>query len=219
MSCKLKFKDENNKLIDHLSLERNEQLLAEMYIKKDCIVLELGARYGTVSCVINKKLSDPTNQVSVEPDERVLKALEKNKKTNKCEFHIVKGVVSNSPLELTNLDDWMGYGTTSEKVKESSIPNYTFEEIEKTYNLKFNTLVVDCEGCLEDFLNENPDILKQIKLVMFEKDYPKKCNYNKIFDKLRKNKFERLVTGFHEVWKKSSKQKGGKTKRKVRKIN
>jgi FkbM family methyltransferase len=219
MTKPLKFKDENDLIIDHLALERNEQLLAEMYIKKDSVVLELGARYGTVSCTINRKLSNPKNQVSVEPDERVLKSLEKNKKANKCEFHIVKGVISKTPLDLTELDDWMGYGTTSVKVKESKIPNYTLEEIEKTYDLKFNTLVIDCEGCLEDFLNENPEILKQIKLIIFEKDYPKKCNYNKIFDKLRKHKFERLVTGFHEVWKKGKEKQikekigGRKTKR------
>ena len=77
--CKLKYKDENDKDIDTNALEKPEQYLAEIYIPKDATVLEMGARYGTVSCVINKRLKDPTKQVSVEPDERVLKALEKKR--------------------------------------------------------------------------------------------------------------------------------------------
>ena len=53
--------------------------MAKEYIKKDDVVLELGARYGSVFCVINSKLSNKNNQVSIEPDSRVWDALEKNK--------------------------------------------------------------------------------------------------------------------------------------------
>ena len=49
--------DENNNLVDTNKLEKPEQLLSEEYIKKDDIVLELGARYGSVSYIINSKLS------------------------------------------------------------------------------------------------------------------------------------------------------------------
>lgn len=50
------FYDEYNIKIDHFSKERSEQELAYKYVKKNDIVLELGARYGTVSCAINSKL-------------------------------------------------------------------------------------------------------------------------------------------------------------------
>ena len=63
--------DENGKQIDTSKIECEEQQLAEEYIQPDDVVFELGARYGSVSCVINKKLKIKTNQVSVEPDCRV----------------------------------------------------------------------------------------------------------------------------------------------------
>lgn len=62
---------QNNNLVDTNKMKKSEQDLAKQYIKKDDVVLELGARYGSVSCIINSKLSNKNNQVSVEPDSRV----------------------------------------------------------------------------------------------------------------------------------------------------
>ena len=201
----MEFFDKDNKIISHLQLERHEQLLAEEYITSDCIVLELGARYGTVSCTINKKLANKDNQVSVEPDDRVWQALEGNMKRNNCRFHIVKGVISRSPLCLTNLDVYCGgYGATTVKSDNSNIPSFTLEQVESMYNLKFNTLVADCEGFLESFFDENPKLLEQLNLVIFEKDYPDKCNYAKIESLFIKGGFRCLLNGFQNVWKKSS---------------
>ena len=48
---------EENKIdIDHV--EKTEQDLANEYILENDVVLELGARYGSVSCVINSKLNN-----------------------------------------------------------------------------------------------------------------------------------------------------------------
>ena len=97
--------DRFDQLVDILNLEVQEQYLANKYILEDDVVLELGARYGSVSCIINSKLKNKYNQVVVEPDYRVWDALEKNKKVNNCEFNIVKGFISNQKLYLTNLDN------------------------------------------------------------------------------------------------------------------
>jgi FkbM family methyltransferase len=195
----MKFKNEFG-FFDHTRMEIKEQLQANTHIEPDCIVLELGARYGTVSCVINKKLSHPLNQVVVEPDERVWKVLEENMIQNECNFHIVKGFVSNTPMNLIN-DATDPYATTSIKSVSSSIKSYTLNEIETMYNLKFNTLVADCEGFLEQFFDENPHFYEQLNLVMFEKDYPEKCDYDKIKTKLLQYGFECIETGFQEVWR------------------
>jgi FkbM family methyltransferase len=197
----MEFKDQYGKIIDHLKMEREEQLQAEKYVTSDCVVLELGARYGTVSCIINKKVGP--NMVVVEPDIRVQDALEQNMKANDCNFNIVKGVISRVPLELINLHNWYGgYAATTVKSEVSSIPNFTLEEVESKYNLVFNTLVADCEGFLEQFLDENPKLYNQLSLIMFEKDYPNKCNYAKITDTLRANGFTCLDGSFHSIWKK-----------------
>ena len=194
-----KFYDENDKIIDHLNLERPEQLIVSKYIKPEDVVLELGARYGTVSCTINKILNNKENQVSVDPDKKIWNSLEKNKQINNCGFHIVKGFISNKKHSL-NGD---GYGIYSSETKESDIPSYTLKEIKDMYNLKFNVLVADCEGFLESFFDENPEIYKELKLVIFEADYPERCNYDSIRKKLKENGFNEILNGHQNVWQKT----------------
>jgi hypothetical protein len=62
--------------------------------------------------------------------------------------------------------------------------------------------VADCEGFLEQFLDENPKLYNQLSLILFEKDYPNKCNYEKIAATLRANGFTCLDGSFHSIWKK-----------------
>lgn len=79
-------------------------------------------------------------------------------------------------------------------------PTATLEEIESKYDLRFDTLVADCEGFLEVFMDENPVLYDQLTMILFEKDCPHKCNYDKIIATLRAKGFRQLVAGFHEVW-------------------
>ena len=93
-------------------------------------MLELGARYGTVSCTINKKLNNKKNQVSVEPDDRVWNALDVNKIKNACDFNIVKGFVTNKKLDLTNLGEGMSaYGATFIENNDTKIPSYSLDDL------------------------------------------------------------------------------------------
>lgn len=193
-----KFRDENGKLIRHNIVEKPEQDLAKQYIKEDDIVLELGARYGSVSCVINSIIQDKNNQVSVEPDCRVWNALENNMKRNNCNFNIIKGFISKKKLSLTNLQT--GYGATSIENEKSDLMSYTLEEVEQMFNLKFNVLIADCEGFLGHFLEENPKLYEELRMIIFEADYVEKCNYNIIKENLRKHKFNKILEGHQNVW-------------------
>jgi FkbM family methyltransferase len=197
-------RDEKYKKIDTRKFETPEQDLAKKYIQANDVVLELGARYGSVSCVINSKLNCKTNQVVVEPDQRVWGALERNRFANKCRFHIVKGFLSSKKLDLTNLDDWFGgYGATSVESETSKIPSFSLQEIKEKYSLSFNVLVADCEGFLEQFFDENPGFYKQLRLIIFEADYPEKCNYDKIKTLLKEDGFQCAEEGHQNVFVKS----------------
>lgn len=192
-------KDENNNMINTLENELEEQYLAYRLIAKTDIVFELGARYGSVSCIINKRLINKQNHVVIEPDSRVWQALDNNNKLNDCNFNIVKGFVSKKKLSLTKLDS--GYGTTSIENINSTINSYTLDEIKNTYSIPFFTvLVADCEGFLETFLDENPEILDNLRLIIFEADYPDKCNYNKIKLLLSSKGFNKVIEGHQNVW-------------------
>lgn len=193
--------DQNGKAVDIKNLEYKEQALAKKYIMKNDIVLELGARYGSVSCTINANLQCKTNQVVVEPDSRVWAALETNKTANKCEFNIVKGFISAKKLDLMNLDCcYGGYGATFIENNDTKIPSFTLQEIEHKYNLNFNVLVADCEGFLEVFFDENPEFYDKLRLIIFEADYPEKCNYDKIRKVLKEKGFVKKLEGHQNVW-------------------
>lgn len=196
--------DEYGKPINTTELEYMEQVLADKFILPDDKVLELGGRYGSVSCVINSKLTNRKNQVVIEPDFRVWDSLERNKIVNNCEFNIIKGFISDKKMSLTNLDDYSGYGTTSIEDELSDIPSYSLNEIKQNFNINFNVIVADCEGCLENFLNENPSVLDNIRLFIFEADYPEKCNYNQIREKFSLNGFVEVLSGHQNVWVKNS---------------
>ena len=198
----MKFYDEHNVLIDNNSIEYPEQQLVKEYILQDDIVLELGARYGTVSCSINKNLNNKQNQVSVEPDNRVWSALHYNKIINNCNFNIVKGFISNQKLSLTNLGEGLdGYGSTFIENNDTKIPSYSLNEIKTKYEInKFTALVADCEGFLEIFLNENPELYNELRFIMFEADYPEKCKYDIIKAKLLNNNFVKIIEGHQNIW-------------------
>lgn len=192
--------------INHFEVD--EQEFARVLLKDTDVVLELGARYGSVSCILNSKLSCKTNQVSVEPDSRVWAALERNKQVNQCEFHIVKGFLSKKKLglvqpEYTEYTMEKGYATTTVEQEDTQIPSYSLDEIQKTYQLQFNVLFADCEGFLETFFDENPGFMNQLRLVCFEADFPDKCDYTKIKCKLMESGFVCFLDGFQNVWVKS----------------
>jgi len=198
---RIDIRDLNGNKVDIDNIEKPEQDLANQYILENDIVLELGARYGSVSCIINSKLNNKNNQVVVEPDDRVWDALDKNRARNNCEFHIVKGFISNKKLDLTNLDVYLGgYGSTFIENNDTKIPSFSLDEIKNKYNLQFNVLVADCEGVLEVFFDENPYFYDNLRLIIFEADYGEKCNYDKIKNKLSEKNFNKILEGHQNVW-------------------
>lgn len=183
--------NEHGDKIDHMHLERPEQLLASLFVKPNMKVLELGGRYGTVSCVINNILDTPTCHVVVEPDQSVLKALEKNRLWHKSFFKTFFGVIS--------LGDHAGiipHGYETRLILDDHhngvpVPSKTFAEIEKSINLKFNCLFADCEGAFPKFLKENLNIISQFELIIFEADGP--VNYIETHSLLKGMGFKQIL--------------------------
>jgi FkbM family methyltransferase len=190
--------DEHGVIINHFQSERKEQFAALKYIKSQDRVLELGARYGSVSCVIDKILIDGSNLVSVEPDETVWKALKRNRDINECRFNIVEGLVSKKLYSLKR----DGYATTTYFDINSKIPHFELSQIEERFNIKFNVLVADCEGCLNQFMKENPKFISELDTLMYEKDFANKCNYEEIQNILKELGFTRVQNEHMKVYKK-----------------
>lgn len=200
---KIPYYNENNEVINHKKFEREEQYISNDYINPDMTVLELGGRYGTVSCVINNKLENPKNHIVIEPDITVIDSLKKNKKSHKSKFKILNVIISNKKMKINK----KGYATTVSLIKDENedeevIKNYSLKYIMKKYKINFDALVVDCEGCLCNFIDENEKYVKNYKIIIFERDMPNDCNYNLIDEKLEKWGFKLIIKGFVCVWRK-----------------
>lgn len=177
--------------INYGMIEIQEQLDAAAFILPDDVVLELGARWGGVSIVINSQLKDKTKHLAVEPDKRVWEVLEKNRDNHNCHFHIVKGAISNQKLNL-DIDDKVYHGLASftEPAEDGDVPVFKLSDFKDKVS-DFNVLVADCEGFLETFFDENKEIFQNLRLILFEKDRPEACNYDRL-----KEEFKQL--GFKE---------------------
>ena len=179
----LEYYNEKNQIINHKNIEDTEQRLSEKYIEENDIVLELGARYGTVSCLVNRIIKDKQNHYVVEPDNTVWEALEKNMKHNNCKFNILKGVIGKKKYKLE------GSGYAKHSVEDTSYGKTVIETFDIP-DVPFNTLIADCEGFLETFYDENKYFFEKINKIIMECDMPEKCDYQRLLDEWTKLGFK-----------------------------
>lgn len=186
-----------------------EQLMAVNYIKPTAKVLEIGGNIGRNSLVIATILYDQSNLVTLESSQSHYMELQENKYINGYTFN-----VENSALSYRKLVQ-KGDVTIPSDVDlpgHSPVKCMTFQDIEKKYNIKFDTLVADCEGALYYIFGDYPDMLDNINLIIMENDY-EDINHKIFVDKVLTEKgFECVLYSggnvswgpcrynFYEVW-------------------
>lgn len=184
-------------------LERIEQHHCSSYIPPDAAVLELGGRYGVVSVCINKKLRNPYHHLVVEPDKHIHPSLYKNREISNSKYRVLEGIISNQKLNLVH-NGYNTHTTTSTSGSDTNIRNLTLAQVQEHYQIPFNTLVVDCEGCYNSFWKENPHFLEQIHTVILENDFTTSSTAKENTDALRHYGFQPLTSYFQwSVWKRS----------------
>ena len=188
--------------------------MAVRYLRGKEKVLEIGGNIGRNSLVIASILEDSSNLVTLESDVNISKKLFENRDLNNMKFHIESSALSKRKLIQK------GWET---KPSETLEPNFkwvntiTLEQLKTKYNIKFDTLVLDCEGAFYYILMDMPEILDNINLIIMENDYLE-LEQKKYVDKiLTNNNFKVEYQGkcphcppflpcrnnFYEVWKKS----------------
>lgn len=161
------FRNEVGDEIDISRIEHEEQRIAQQYVKPNDVVLELGARYGTVSAKVQQQLANKKLHVAVEPDSRVIGSLRDNLTKHGCETMVFHGIVSKTPGVL----EGNGYATMVRlNGNGTCCASTTIEDLETQLGAKFTVLIADCEGCLGPFLEDFPQLLDQLRLVHFETD-------------------------------------------------
>lgn len=194
------FYNEYNKILSYQH-EIEEQIDAFNVVNPDACVLELGGRYGVVSCVINFKLNNKRNHFVVEPDKTVIDTLNKNRDIHNAEFIIYNGTVSKSPKQFENYG--IASRTTSPINDEYNVvQNITVDKIESTFNLNFTCLVADCEGYICQFILDFPELFDKINTILIEEDGKDVCNYEYVSNFFKTKGFYKIKDGFHPVWSK-----------------
>jgi FkbM family methyltransferase len=187
-----------------------EQQMVVRYLTGIEKVLELGGNIGRNSLVIASILDNHSNLVVLECDTTIATQLTENRDLNHFTFFIEPSALSKRPLIQ------QGWETiVSDTVLDGYKPvsSITYHDLVAKYKIDFDTLVADCEGALYYILQDMPELLDHICLIIMENDYHD-INHKNEVDRILKEKnfiIDYVESGgwgpcyanFFEVWKKS----------------
>ena len=179
-------------------MEWDEWQMVNALVHSQATVLELGARFGTTSCVLARRTANSGFVVSVEPDHTVHARLLRNRQRHNCSFHAMLGVVGRPGSVVLSRDLAKRHyarqtrpATTADGGR--ALPAIPFEELERRIGRRFDTLLLDCEGCIEHFLTGRTSrLLAQVSLVLLEEDAPDEVDYRKWHARLRAEGLQRI---------------------------
>jgi FkbM family methyltransferase len=190
--------------------ELPEQKMAVRYLTGNEKVLEIGGNIGRNSLIISYILGEnQCNLVSLETDINIANQLRENRNLNNMHFHIESSALSKRKLIQKGWDT-----IVSDNLIEGYNPVniISFDELETKYNIKFDTLVLDCEGAFYYILMDMPEILDNIKLIIMENDYHDYSHKEYIDNTLKEHNFQidyqeiggwgHCYNNFFQVWKK-----------------
>ena len=88
-----------------------------------------------------------------------------------------------------------GGAASAQPPPAAAVPHFRYEELERRIGAKFDTVLVDCEGCIETALGgANAGLLSQIELLLIEEDVPQQTDYAAWHARLR-------AAGLQRVWR------------------
>jgi FkbM family methyltransferase len=188
--------------------ELPEQKMVVRYLTGKEKVLEIGSNIGRNSLIIGS-IIDNNNFLTLESDTNIFNQLNENKNLNNFKFHTENSALSNRKLIQQGWDTMV-----SDKLVLGYkwVNTITWKNLNNKYNIKFDTLVLDCEGAFYYILMDIPEILNNINLIIMENDYHHIEHKKYIDNVLKTNNFyvDYVESGgwgpcynnFFEVWKK-----------------
>ena len=131
--------------------ELYEKTLISNYLPENAKVLELGGGWGSVSKIIQQKINNVNNHIIIEPEnERATKLIQKG-------YKVFNGIISNNVMWLEKKFVSRDIPTFNSQSIENII---NIEKLEKMNNIKFDTIIADCEGALPKIFKENPQLFR-----------------------------------------------------------
>ena len=192
-----------------------EQKLSVKFLTGNEKILEIGSNVGRNTFVMSYILNKNNNNtlVSLESNNDVFQKLVENKNGTDLNCFIENAALSKRNL-IQNPHLWNTI--VSDEVLEGyqKVNTITFDELEKKYEITFDTIVLDCEGAFYYILLDMPEILNNINLVIMENDYDD-IEHKKYIDRILKEKGLSVIYSegdgwgpcadyFYEVWKRDT---------------
>jgi FkbM family methyltransferase len=201
-------------ILQHGSFQEElpEQKMVVRYLTGNEKVLEIGGNIGRNTLIISSILKDnSSNLVVLESDTSISKQLKENRELNNMNFHIENSALSKRPLIQKGWDTMVSNEVLPGYTSVSTI---TYDDLMQKYNIPFDTLVLDCEGAFYYILQDMPEILNSIQLIIMENDYHNIEHKQYVDSVLQLNSFYVDYTEaggwgpcqnkFFEVWKKNN---------------
>ena len=186
-------------------------LMVDALLPSNATVMEFGARYGTTSCKLARATANSGHVVSVEPDWRVLPDLLTNLQRHQCNVAVVNGTVTKSAHRFTReRTGTSGYAMRTRATLPGdanrqgagagllgvTLANMDFKALETRIGSFFDTLIIDCEGCIGDI---DERLLWQARLIILEEDMPNTVKRNNVRGYAGWHR-EFRQRGFSKVW-------------------
>jgi len=142
--------------------ESEEVAAIDKYISHRMNVVELGGCLGYTSCYTNKRLSNDSAHIVVEPNPDLESVLYRNRDINSCSFEIIQAAYSTqkNQVKLAIPKNIWGSSLSRKSKKEATVPSISLESILDEFGLSTFALIVDIEGSEWDLLENELDLLK-----------------------------------------------------------
>ena len=194
-------------------VEWDEWQLVRALVRRNSTVLELGARFGTTSCVLSQAVGPRGVVVAVEPDKTVYPELLSNVRTHRCKnVFVLQGTVGAQRTRILARKGRGGVGTLTIATSSSNgaaLPFMRLPALEARIGRSFDTLLLDCEGCITTVLvgTFGDMLLTRLQLILIEQDN-RNVSYAAWWPRLRAHGFVRVWHSsawysnriFHSAW-------------------
>jgi FkbM family methyltransferase len=141
------------------------------YLDPSLPIIELGAGIGVISCLANKKMTQPERHIVVEPNPFLLPLLYKNRETNHCHFAVLNAAVGygRNTTHLFLQPNFLDSSVSSSGGTEILLPTTSLTEIAEVCGLERIALICDIEGTEVDLVSQEGCFLEQnVDFVIFE---------------------------------------------------
>lgn len=149
--------------------EAEERRQLKAHLRADATVLELGACLGVVSCLTNRLLDRPERHVVVEANPTLIPWIERNRAQNDGCFHVEHCLITDQDQADFYLHHLIvGGSATRATARKITVPGKTIQQLEATYGLTFDTLIMDIEGGEYRLLYDYRTELRRFRQIFLE---------------------------------------------------